>query len=165
MRIGIGYDSHRLVKGRKLILGGIEIPFEKGLLGHSDGDVLIHAIIDSIIGAVRAGDIGRHFSDKDPQWKGVSSIKMLKIILELLSRKGFGIGWIDSTVIAEMPRLSPYIDRMIYSLEEAGIPEGTLNIKAKTNEGMGFTGRGEGIVAMAATLLVREQEREEREIL
>src|SRR3989339_650678 len=128
MRTGFGYDSHRLIKRRKLIIGGAEIPFEKGLAGHSDADVLCHAIIDSLIGALGLGDIGKHFSDTEPAWK-------------------------DATSIAERPRLSPYIDSMKKALSGAGIPPELINIKAKTNEGMGFTGRGEGIAAYAVCLL------------
>lgn len=153
MRIGLGYDSHRLVEGRTLIIGGVEIPFDKGLLGHSDGDVLLHAVIDSMLGAAGMGDIGEHFPDTDPRWKDASSILMLKDILSLVSGNGYRITSVDSTVITEMPRLSPFISGMIDALEDAGIPEGCMNIKAKTNEGMGFTGRGEGIAAMAVTLL------------
>lgn len=153
MRIGIGYDSHRLVEGRRLILGGIDIPFEKGLLGHSDGDVLCHAIIDSILGALGAGDIGRHFPDADPRWKDASSIEMLKYIVGLAHANGCDVEWIDSTVITEKPRLSPYIEPMKEAISKAGIPSAILNIKAKTNEGMGFIGKGEGIAAQAVCLL------------
>lgn len=153
MRIGIGYDSHRLVDGRRLILGGVDIPFEKGLLGHSDGDVLCHAIIDSIIGAAGLGDIGGHFPDSDPKWKGASSITMLKYIVDLASVNGYEVSWIDSTVIAERPRLAGYIESMKEVISAVGIPTGIINIKAKTNEGMGFIGKGEGIVAQAVCLL------------
>ncbi|MBI5740417.1 MAG: 2-C-methyl-D-erythritol 2,4-cyclodiphosphate synthase [Nitrospirae bacterium] len=153
MRIGIGYDSHRLVEGRRLILGGVEIPFEKGLLGHSDADVLVHAIIDSIIGALGEGDIGGHFPDTDDKWKGASSIKLLSKVVELAGEKGFGIVNIDSTVITEKPKLLPYIDEMKENISKAGIPLAAINIKAKSNEGMGFTGRGEGIAAQAVCLL------------
>jgi 2-C-methyl-D-erythritol 2,4-cyclodiphosphate synthase len=153
MRIGFGYDSHRLVEGRKLIIGGVEIPFNKGLKGHSDGDVLIHAIIDSIIGAIGEGDIGRHFPDTDPQWKDASSLMMLRIVLDKVQKRGFMISMVDSTVITEEPRLAPYIPKMIKKLQDTGLPSGRVNIKAKTNESMGFVGRGEGIVAMAVCLL------------
>ena len=155
MRIGIGYDSHRLVKGRKLIIGGINIPFEKGLLGYSDADVLCHAIIDAIIGALGLGDIGKHFPDTDPKWKDVSSIELLKYIIELTSANGYVVSWIDATVIAEMPKLSPYIKSMKEEISRSGITSGSINIKAKTNEGMGSVGHGEGIAAYAVCLLRR----------
>ncbi len=153
MRIGIGYDSHRLVEGRRLIIGGIEIPFEKGLLGHSDGDVLVHAIIDALIGAMGEGDIGKHFPDSDPEWKDASSLDMLKGIVEMLSKRGLRVLWIDSVIITERPRLAPYIGLMKKAISGVGIPENGLNIKAKSNEGMGFTGRGEGIVAQVVCLV------------
>jgi 2-C-methyl-D-erythritol 2,4-cyclodiphosphate synthase len=155
MRIGIGYDSHKLVEGRKLILGGVHIPFEKGLLGHSDGDVLCHSIIDSIIGALGLGDIGKHFPDTDQKWRDASSIELLKHIFELTHANGYEVTWIDSVIIAERPKLSGYIDHMKESISKSGIPSGSINIKAKTNEGMGFTGRGEGISAYVVCLLRR----------
>jgi 2-C-methyl-D-erythritol 2,4-cyclodiphosphate synthase len=155
MRIGIGYDSHRLVVGRKLILGGIDIPFEKGLIGHSDADVLCHAIMDSLIGALGLGDIGKHFPDNDPQWKDASSIYLLRHVVELMRFNGYEVSWVDSVIIAEPPRLSPYIEDMKQALSESGIPSGVINIKVKTNEGMGFVGRGEGIAAYAVCLLKR----------
>lgn len=155
MRIGIGYDSHKLVEGRRLIIGGITIPFEKGLLGHSDADVLSHAIIDSLIGALGLGDIGQHFPDTDPQWKDASSIELLKHIINLIRMNGYEVSWIDSSIIAEKPKLSPYIEDMKTALSESGIPSGAINIKVKTNEGMGFIGRGEGIAAYAVCLLKR----------
>ncbi len=153
MRIGTGYDSHRLVSNRRLVIGGVRIPFEKGLLAHSDGDVLVHAIIDSLIGAMGMGDIGRHFPDSDPRWKDASSLEMLKYTVEIVRMNGFEVAWIDSTVITEKPRLAPFIPQMIRSIEGTGVPDGCVNIKAKTNEGMGFVGRGEGIAAMASALL------------
>ena len=155
MRVGIGYDSHKLVEGRKLILGGVEIPFAKGLLGHSDADVLCHAIMDSLIGALGLGDIGKHFPDNDPQWKDVSSIQLLGQIVELMRFNGYEVSWVDSVIIAETPRLAPYIEDMKQVLSQSGIPSGAMNIKAKTNEGMGFLGRGEGIAAYAMCLLKR----------
>ncbi len=155
MRIGIGYDSHRLVEGRKLILGGVHIPFQKGLLGHSDGDVLCHAIIDSIIGAIGLGDIGRHFPDTDQRWKDASSLELLKYIVELTKVNGYEVSWIDSVVIAEKPKLSEYIERMKEAISKSGIHHSFINIKAKTNEGMGFIGSEEGIVAYAVCLLRR----------
>ena len=153
MKIGIGYDSHRLVEGRKLIIGGVEIPFEKGLAGHSDADVLCHAITDAIIGALGLGDIGVHFPDTDQKWKDASSIQMLSQIIELVKQKGFDLHYIDSIVIAEKPKLLTFIDTMKENISKAGIPENSLNIKAKTNEGMGLIGRGEGIAAQAVCLL------------
>lgn len=153
MRIGIGYDSHKLVEGRRLIIGGITIPFKKGLIGHSDADVLSHAIIDSLIGALGLGDIGQHFPDTDPQWKDASSIELLKHIINLIRMNGYEVSWIDSNIIAEKPKLSPYIEDMKTALSESGIPSGAINIKVKTNEGMGFIGRGEGIAAYAVCLL------------
>ncbi len=153
MRIGFGYDSHRLVAGRRLILGGVDIPFEKGLAGHSDADVLCHAITDAIIGALGLGDIGSHFPDTDPKWKDAVSIEMLEYITELAAMNGYSISWIDSTIIAESPRLSAFIEEMKKTLSRSGVKSTAVNIKVKTNEGMGFTGRGEGIAAYAVCLL------------
>jgi 2-C-methyl-D-erythritol 2,4-cyclodiphosphate synthase len=153
MRIGIGYDSHRLVEGRRLILGGVHIPFEKGLIGHSDADVLCHAIIDSILGALGFGDIGKYFSDTDPRWKDASSTKMLKQVAELIKLGGFELLWLDTTIIAEEPKICSYIESMKDEISKYGVPSGSINIKAKTNEGMGFIGHGEGIVAFAVCLL------------
>ncbi|MDP2158175.1 MAG: 2-C-methyl-D-erythritol 2,4-cyclodiphosphate synthase, partial [Nitrospirota bacterium] len=153
MRIGTGYDSHRLAEGRKLIIGGVEIPHEKGLLGHSDADVLCHAITDAIIGALGLGDIGTHFPDTDPKWKNAVSIELLKSIVELATMNGYAIVWIDSTIITEKPKLSPHIEKMKAAISQTGIPAAKINIKAKTNEGMGFIGRGEGIAAHAVCLL------------
>jgi len=153
MRIGIGYDSHRLVEGRKLIIGGVEIPFEKGLAGHSDADVLCHAITDAIIGALGLGDIGVHFPDTDQKWKDASSIQMLSQIMGLVKQKGFDLHYIDSIIIAEKPKLLTFIDTMKENISKAGVPNNSLNIKAKTNEGMGLIGKGEGIAAQAVCLL------------
>jgi 2-C-methyl-D-erythritol 2,4-cyclodiphosphate synthase len=153
MRIGIGYDSHRFVEQRKLIIGGVDIPFEKGLFGHSDADVLCHALIDAVIGALGLGDIGGHFPDTDPKWKDSSSIDLLKHIVELAGTHGYAVAWVDAVVIAERPHLAPYIESMKKHIERSGIPSGIMNIKAKTNEGMGFIGRGEGIAAYAVCLL------------
>lgn len=153
MRIGQGYDSHRFVEGRKLIIGGVEIPHDKGLQGHSDADVLCHAITDALIGAMGAGDIGHHFPDSDDIWKNASSINLLSQIVNLINQNGFSITWIDSTVITEKPKIAPYIDAMKESISKAGIPADIINIKAKTNEKMGFIGRGEGIAAQAVCLL------------
>ncbi|MCE5195018.1 MAG: 2-C-methyl-D-erythritol 2,4-cyclodiphosphate synthase [Nitrospiraceae bacterium] len=151
--MGFGYDSHRLVEGRKLIIGGVEIPFEKGLLGHSDADVLCHAIIDAILGAIGLGDIGRHFPDTDNKWKGASSLSLLKYTVELCREDGFKISWIDTTIIMEKPKLLLYIENMKANIHSAGIPSGMINIKAKTNEGMGFVGKGEGAAAYAVCVL------------
>ncbi len=153
MRIGIGYDSHKLVNGRKLILGGVDVPFEKGLLGHSDADVLCHAIIDAILGALGAGDIGRHFPDSDSKWQGASSLDMLAKTTQLMKQQGLDIAWIDSLVMAERPKLQPFIDKMKENISGSGIPLDSINIKAKTDEGMGPVGREEGIVAQAVCLL------------
>lgn len=153
VRTGVGYDSHRLVEGRRLVIGGVTIPFEKGLIGHSDADVLCHAIIDSVIGALGLGDIGKHFPDTDPQWKDVSSIELIGHTVEMVRLNHFEFLWLDTTVIAEEPRISPYIESMKQAISKSGIPPGVINIKAKTNEGMGFIGRGEGIAAFAVCLL------------
>ena len=153
MRIGFGYDSHRLVEGRKLIIGGVEVPFEKGPIGHSDADVLCHAITDAIIGALGLGDIGKHFPDTDTKWKNAVSVELLKYMVELAVMNGYALSWVDTTIIIEQPKISPFIDAMKDSLSKTGILPGKINIKAKTNEGMGFIGRGEGIAAYAVCLL------------
>ncbi len=153
MRVGIGYDSHRLIEGRRLIIGGIDIPFEKGASGHSDGDVLCHAIIDSILGALGAGDIGMHFPDTDMRWKDASSIMLLDSIVKLAISRGFEIVWIDTVIIAEKPKIAPFIESMKDAIARSGISPFILSIKAKTNEGMGFIGRGEGIAAHSICLL------------
>jgi 2-C-methyl-D-erythritol 2,4-cyclodiphosphate synthase len=153
MRIGIGYDSHKLVNGRKLILGGVHVPFEKGLLGHSDADVLCHAIIDAILGALGAGDIGRHFPDSDSKWREASSLDMLAKTTQLMKQQGLDIAWVDSVVMAERPKLQPFIDKMKENISGSGIPPDLINIKATTDEGMGPVGRQEGIVAQAVCLL------------
>jgi len=153
VRIGIGYDSHKLVEGRKLILGGVDVPFEKGLIGHSDADVLCHAIIDAILGALGAGDIGRHFPDSDIKWKNASSLDMLAQTTQLMKQQGHEVAWIDSVVITERPKLQTFIDKMKENISASGIPLTSINIKAKTNEGMGPVGREEGVMAQAACLL------------
>ena len=154
MRIGMGYDVHRLTEGRKLILGGVEIPYEKGLLGHSDADVLIHAVMDALLGAAALGDIGKHFPDTDEQYRGISSIVLLKHVASLLEEKCFVIENIDATVIAQRPKLLPYMEHMRANIAEAlGLETGRVNIKATTEEGLGFTGSGEGISAQAVCLL------------
>lgn len=155
MRTGIGYDSHRFEKGRKLMLGGVEVPHEMGLKGHSDADVLVHAIIDAILGAVGLGDIGTHFPDNDPEYKGASSIELLKRVLHLVRGEGFEVTWIDSTVICEAPRIGPHIEAMKEALAPAGLKH--INIKGKSNEGMGFTGRGEGIASIAVATVAKAQ--------
>lgn len=151
MRIGIGYDSHRLVEGRKLIVGGVEVPFEKGLLGHSDGDVLVHAIIDSVIGAVGLGDIGKLFPDTDESYRDASSLMLLRRVVQLANAEGYEVLWVDCTVVAERPKLAPFIEAMKEAVGTAGIRH--INVKAKTDEGMGFVGRGEGISAHAVCLI------------
>ena len=134
MRIGLGYDSHRLTEGRKLVIGGVEIPFEKGLTGHSDADVLCHAIIDAIIGALGLGDIGKHFPDTDAKWKDASSIELLSKTVELIRKNNFEILWIDTTIIAEKPKLEPFINKMKENLSKTGIPLDLINIKITTPE-------------------------------
>lgn len=153
MRIGTGYDSHRLVEGRRLIIGGVDIPFEKGLQGHSDADVLCHAIIDAIIGALGAGDIGSHFPDSDDKWKGASSTELLSKTVHMVKESGLEIAWIDSTVIIQDPKIGQFIEAMKENITRAGVPQGSINIKAKTDEGMGFIGKGEGAAAQAVCLL------------
>ena len=153
LRIGQGYDSHRLVSGRRLVIGGVEIPFDKGLAGHSDADVLCHAITDALIGALGLGDIGTHFPDTDARWKGADSIELLRRIVRLAREKNYEVVWIDATVVAERPRLRPHLPAMIGRLAEAGLPADRINLKAKTNEGMDAVGRGEGIAALAVCLL------------
>ena len=154
MRIGIGYDIHRLVEGRKLILGGIEIPFEKGLLGHSDSDVLTHAICDALLGAAALGDIGSHFPDTDPRFKGASSLDMLAHVVELLAEHGYRIANIDSTIITEKPKLAPYIPTIRQQLASVlGVEVGQVSVKAKTNEKLESVGRGEAMIAQAIALI------------
>ncbi len=154
MRIGSGYDVHKLVEDRALILGGITIPYEKGLLGHSDADVLVHAIMDALLGAAALGDIGKHFPDTDETYKGASSIMLLKRVKELLDEKLYMIENIDATIIAQKPKLAPYIDQMKKSIADAlELEEDRVNIKATTEEGLGFTGAGLGIASNAVCLL------------
>ena len=157
MKIGIGYDVHKLVKKRKLIIGGVEIPHEKGLLGWSDGDVLLHAIIDALIGALGEGDIGKHFPPGDLNYKDASSLKLLENIRELLRSRGYAINNIDATVVAETPKLAPYIDGMKAAVAAAlDIIVDLVNIKGKTEEGLGFTGEKKGIKAYAVCLIHKE---------
>ncbi len=156
--IGFGYDVHRLVKGRKLILGGVDIPFDYGLEGHSDGDVLIHAMIDALLGASSLGDIGEHFPETDPQYENVSSLLLLGEVRKLLEKGKFTTGNIDIVVVAEKPKLLNYKDLMRKNIAETlRLDVGTINIKATTTEGLGFTGRGEGISAYAVVNLLREK--------
>lgn len=157
IRIGHGYDVHRLECGRKLIIGGVSIPFEKGLLGHSDADVLLHAIMDSILGALALGDIGKHFPDSDEQYKGIDSTVLLKKVTDLAFQNGYTVVNIDSTVCAEKPKLSPYIQEMRKNIaESAGVDISCVSVKATTEEGLGFTGEGKGISATAVCLLERK---------
>ena len=150
MRVGMGYDVHKLVENRKLILGGVEIPYEYGLLGHSDADVLVHAIMDALLGAAALRDIGRHFPDNDPAYEGADSIELLKKVGEMLEERMYLIANIDATVIAQKPKLLPYIDTMVKNVAEAlHLEEDQVNIKATTEEGLGFTGKKEGISAQA----------------
>lgn len=154
MRIGHGYDVHRLAEGRRLILGGVDIPHEKGLLGHSDADVLLHAISDAILGAIGGGDIGKHFPDTDPQYKGADSLKLLVHVMELAVRKGYRLGNLDATIVAQRPKLAPHIPQMRANIAAALEAEVDLiNVKATTTEELGFTGRGEGIAAYAVVLM------------
>lgn len=154
MRIGMGYDVHKLVEDRKLILGGVEIPYEKGLLGHSDADVLLHAIMDALLGAAALGDIGKHFPDTDEQYKGISSIKLLEHVGALLEDHLYMVGNIDATIIAQRPKMLPHIPKMRENVANAlGIDIERVNIKATTEEGLGFTGSGEGISSQAICLL------------
>lgn len=154
MRIGMGYDVHKLVEGRDLIMGGVNIPYEKGLLGHSDADVLLHAIMDALLGAAALGDIGKHFPDTDPAYKGISSIKLVEHVGNLLDEHGFVIENIDATIIAQRPKMRPHIDQMRENIANAlGIEVDRVNVKATTEEGLGFTGSGEGISSQAICLL------------
>lgn len=156
MRVGMGYDVHRLTAGRKLILGGVEIPYGKGLLGHSDADVLVHAVMDALLGAAALGDIGKHFPDTDPEYEGISSIRLLEHVGRLLDEKGYVIENIDATIIAQRPKMRPYIDQMRENIAEAlKIETDQVNVKATTEEGLGFTGTGEGISSQAVCALKR----------
>ena len=154
MRIGHGYDVHRLVVGRKLILGGVEIPFEKGLLGHSDADVLLHALMDALLGAAALGDIGAHFPDKDPAYAGADSLQLLQQVFSLLNERGFRIGNVDCTILAQAPRLSAYIPEMRQKIAAAlQLEPEKVSVKATMEEGLGFTGEGLGMAAHAVVLL------------
>ena len=155
MRIGHGYDVHKLAENRKLIIGGVEIPYEKGLLGHSDADVLTHAVMDSLLGAAALGDIGRHFPDTAAEYAGADSMKLLDHVMELIHQRGLTVGNVDATILAQRPKLAPYIDRMRDNLSShMGVSPDQVNVKATTEEGLGFTGQGLGIAAHSVALLV-----------
>ena len=155
MRIGTGYDVHKLVEGRKLIIGGVEIPYEKGLLGHSDADVLVHAVMDALLGAAALGDIGKHFPDSDPKYKGADSLMLMREVRRILDENGFEVGNVDATIIAQAPKMSPHIDTMRRNIADAlGLDVSQVSVKATTEERLGFTGRGEGISAQAVALIL-----------
>ena len=155
MRIGQGFDVHALVAGRKLIIGGVQIPYEKGLEGHSDADVLIHAICDALLGAAALGDIGRHFPDTDPAYKGADSRVLLRAVAQKIAGAKLSVGNVDATIIAQAPRMAPHIGQMVANLSaDLGVAPGAINVKATTTEHLGFTGRGEGIAAQAVALLI-----------
>lgn len=156
MRVGMGYDVHKLVEGRELIIGGVNIPYEKGLLGHSDADVLIHSIMDSILGALALGDIGKHFPDTDEKYKGIDSIKLLQFVYNLMIEKGYNIGNIDCTIIAQSPKMAPYIYSMRENISKSlNTDIENINVKATTEEGLGFTGSKQGIAAQSICMLVK----------
>jgi 2-C-methyl-D-erythritol 2,4-cyclodiphosphate synthase len=156
MRVGIGYDVHKLVENRKLIIGGVEIPHEKGLLGHSDADVLLHAVMDSILGALALGDIGKHFPDTDEKYKGADSIKLLEFVYNLILEKGYCIGNLDCTIIAQTPKMAPHIQNMRANIAKSlNTDIENINVKATTEEGLGFTGNKEGISAQSICFLVK----------
>jgi len=155
MRIGQGFDVHQLVEGRRLIIGGVEIPYGKGLLGHSDADVLLHAICDALLGAAGLGDIGQHFSDSDAKFKDVDSRILLRAVLQLVQAQGYRIGNVDATIIAQAPKMAPHIAQMVARIAaDLNIEKNAVNVKATTTEKLGYTGRGEGIAAQAVVLLV-----------
>lgn len=156
MRIGHGYDVHRLVADRKLIMGGVDIPWERGLLGHSDADVLLHAIADALLGALAMGDIGKHFPDSDPAFKGADSMKLLGHVVGLVRGRGYQVGNLDATIIAQQPKMAPHIQAMRENIARVcGVEVDRINVKATTEEGLGFTGSGEGISAHAVVLMER----------
>ena len=153
-RIGQGFDVHRLVAGRKLVVGGVEIAHDKGLLGHSDADVLLHAICDALLGAAALGDIGRHFPDSDPRYKGIDSRELLRQVAGLVATQGRRVVNVDATIVAQAPRMAPHIPRMVANIAaDLGVAAGDVNVKATTTEELGFTGRGEGIAAQAVCLI------------
>ena len=154
MRIGQGFDVHALVAGRKLIIGGVEIPYHLGLLGHSDADVLLHAICDALLGAAALGDIGRHFPDSDPRYKGIDSRALLRQVVQLVAEQGYRVANLDATIIAQAPKMAPHIPAMVANIAaDLGVAPSAVNVKATTTEQLGFTGRGEGIAAQAICLL------------
>lgn len=156
-RVGLGYDVHKLTENRKLIIGGVDIPYEKGLLGHSDADVLIHAIMDALLGACKLGDIGQHFPDTDPKYKGISSIELLKSVASLLADNGYEVVNADSIIVAQKPKMMPHIPQMEKNIAAAlGVDIDRINVKATTEEGLGFTGRGEGIAAKAVCMVEKK---------
>ena len=156
MRVGLGYDVHKLVEGRKLIIGGVDVPHETGLLGHSDADVLVHAVMDSILGALALGDIGKHFPDTDEKYKGSDSIKLLEFVYNLIRVKGYAVGNIDCTIIAQSPKMAPHIEEMRNNISKAlNTDINNINVKATTEEGLGFTGTKQGIAAQSICLLVK----------
>lgn len=155
MRIGQGFDVHQLVAGRKLIMGGVDIPYEKGLLGHSDADVLLHAICDAILGAAALGDIGKHFSDTDAKYKDIDSRLLLRVVAGKIREAGFRVGNVDATIIAQAPKMAPHIPQMVANIAaDLGVAQNAVNVKATTTEHLGYTGRGEGIAAQAVALLL-----------
>lgn len=155
MKIGIGYDVHQLVEGRRLIIGGVDIPFERGLLGHSDADVLVHAIMDSILGALGLGDIGKHFPDTDMKYKDISSLILLERVYNIMREENYKIGNIDSIIVAQRPKMAPYIENMRENIAEVlNVPKSAINVKATTTEKLGFEGREEGISAYSVCLLL-----------
>jgi len=155
MRVGQGFDVHQLVEGRKLVVGGVEIPYEKGLLGHSDADVLLHAICDALLGAAALGDIGRHFSDSDEKYKNIDSRLLLREVARMIANEGLSISNVDATIIAQAPKMAPHIGQMVQNIaSDLGIAMNAVNVKATTTENLGYTGRGEGIAAQAVVLLL-----------
>jgi 2-C-methyl-D-erythritol 2,4-cyclodiphosphate synthase len=161
MRIGFGYDVHRLVEGRKLILGGVQVPYKKGLEGHSDADVLLHALCDALLGAMGEGDIGRHFPNTEPRFQGISSLRLLQNVATMMAERGLAVENLDTTVVAEQPLIGPYIPQMVEKIATTlEIPAGRVNIKATTSEGLGFIGEGKGVVAYAIVLLQKVQSSE-----
>ena len=159
MRIGFGYDVHKLVEGRKLILGGVQVPYQKGLEGHSDADVLLHALCDALLGAMGEGDIGRHFPNTEPRFRGISSLRLLQNVATMMAEQSLAVENLDTTVVAEQPLIGPYIPQMVERIATAlEIPAGRVNIKATTSEGLGFIGEGKGIVAYAVVLLTSKSD-------
>jgi 2-C-methyl-D-erythritol 2,4-cyclodiphosphate synthase len=156
MRIGSGFDVHAFAEGRRLVIGGVDIPHERGLEGHSDADVLLHAISDALLGAAALGDIGRHFPDTDPRWKGADSRRLLRHVFSLVAERGWRVGNVDATIIAQAPRMAPHVASMVANIAaDLDLDAGAVNVKATTTERLGFTGRGEGIAAQAVATIVR----------